>query len=181
VCDCGIQDGSSGSGTVPNQLGVDTRFIGGTANIQDPSICDGCGTGADDNLAYQVNNGGTTLRATAQLDTIEIQCPDPFIADPTPANPNTIIISGTADVTFTDPPASPITGTAAFIYTFNDGGTGPNADSFSIDLVSTTDELNHYSGVVSLNGNITIIDCPITVGSINSAGYCSACQKRNRL
>jgi len=140
-------------------VGVDPRFIGGTANIQDPSLCDGCGSGAPDHIAYQVNKQGTKLTAVAQLNTLQVQCPATFNPNPTPQSPNTIIITGTANVEFDVPSQNPITGEATFTYTFNDGGTGPNSDSFSINLVSSTPELNHFSGVVILNGNITIVDC----------------------
>lgn len=157
VCLCGLQNGSSGSGVIPP--GGDIRFVGGIANIQEPSVCDNCGLGAPDHLAYLVIKMGTMLRLTNVIIT-SIECPDPFNPNPTPTSPSTIVITGIGTVEFTNPPNPTITGIGTFTYTFNDGGTGPNSDSFSIVVVSSTPELNHNSGIVSLNGNLTIINCP---------------------
>jgi hypothetical protein len=67
-------------------------------------------------------------------------------------------ITGTANVELQQPGPN-ITGTADFIYTFNDGGTGPNADSFSIIIFNASDPaLNHTSGVVQ-GSNVTIGTC----------------------
>ena len=161
---CGIT--GSGSGTITSG---DSRFTGGIANIEDPSINDMCGGGALNHLSYLVTRGERTLTMTADLNSLKVFCPcefDPniccpceFNPNPTRVHPNTMFIKGTCDIILHDSPNADIIGTGTFLYIFTDGGTDPKADSFRIIILSSNIKLNHDSGTVILNGDLDIINC----------------------
>lgn len=156
-CRCSLT--GSGIAVVTNE---EDFFFDKIARVLDPEVCADCGLVADSKLSYRVGDApGIQLTLTAHPETLLIKCPEIFNPQPTPQDPNRIVIKGKAQISLKNPPDPPLTDTAKFIYTVNDGGSGPpGTDTLRMIITPfNKEELAHDSGLMELNGNLSVGLC----------------------
>ncbi|MCK8826737.1 hypothetical protein MWH25_03130 [Natroniella acetigena] len=157
-CECSLRGG--GSGEVTNE---DDLFFGGRAvPLLTPGVCPDCGVIEDSSLSYLVTRAGTRLRLETFPETFEIECPDPFRKKPKPHKPNEIVITGQGQATKSIPGEDDIVGEVEFRFEVIDGGEGPDADQFRMEITpkeGEPEELAHDSGLVDHDGNLIVGDC----------------------
>ena len=93
-------------------------------------------------------------------ETITIECPDPFNPNPTPENPNTIIIRGQAGLFDENDQFVEVVN---FVFYGIDATPPPGAGSDQIRMVIRDEDNNliHDSGIVTLpRGNVNVGICP---------------------
>ena len=157
VRDCQCSLTGSGVGEVVN---TEDAFWGWTAELQGPEVCADCGFIEDSFLKYRLKEKGKFLTLKAIPETLEIDCPEPFYPDPSPEEPNCMVIKGAAELIFKEQGEIVVTDTGKFTYTVCDGGSGPQVDTFHMVITPDNEDFfMHDSGVMKLRGDLTVGLC----------------------
>ena len=142
----------SGKGTVSNP---DSTFLGGNANLQVSANSISSNSFEENFLAYKVQNLGNQLNFAVEPNALHIRCPYNLHQNPSPENPNMLILTGEGKVTRNAPTRSD---TASFTLTVWDGGLGPpGTDKFQLTIKADNNEdLDHDSGVINVLGDLIV-------------------------
>ena len=143
----------TGSGTALVTNEQDTYF-GNNVQIDEPMVCADCGSIDNSFLKYRILPGQTYV-FTAFPKTLQILCPNPFNNNPTPEDPNVMIIMGRGRIE-----SGSDEDEGQFTYIISDGGEGNQTDELQMIIAADTlSSLNHSSGIMQLNGDIQIGLC----------------------